>query len=378
MMDTRISIIGIGNAGCKIVDALADVVKPGQSLIAINTDKVSLAESRATTKVEIGAGRTRGLGAGGDVNLGKIAAEDDLSMVAGLLVDTHLVFVVAGLGGGTGTGATPVILEAAREAGAVTLCFGVLPFEFEDEQRMRRAEKALETLQEAADALIVVRNGKILESDAKKSLLETMTTANGAIAGGIASIFKLVTQPGIISLSFADLQRVLRNNAGLCTFGYSTGSGSGKAAAAVKALLTGRMLDEGRVIAAAKSLLVSIVGGSDFTVKEMNDAVGAIKAAAGGGCSLALGTVIDEEWTGRCSVTIVAADEVRGAAETVAADEPVSLPAGKKTGRAAAVQTTMNLDPLSRGIFKGTFSTEHEGEDLDKPTFLRRGISVEK
>ncbi|MBA4386916.1 MAG: hypothetical protein C0404_02980 [Verrucomicrobia bacterium] len=378
-MDRKISIVGVGNAGCKITDRLADVIRPGQSLVAINTDAAALGESRATTKIEIGAGRTRGMGAGGDVNLGRMSAEDDRAILTGLLAESHLVFVVAGLGGGTGTGATPVVLEVAREVGATTLCFAVLPFEFEGEQRVAQAEKARTAVGDAADAMIVVHNGKFADADGAGTLAGTIERANEAIAGGISSIFKLITQPGPISLSFADLQNVIHNSSGACTFGYATGEGSGRAETALKALLASPQLEEGRMLENAKSLLISIAGGSDFTVKEMNDTVNRLKDARPKNCLFSLGTVIDEDWNGRCSITLVASEMVKAEPppQVAVVEEPHGKRGGKKGAKPTATQTTLPLDPMG-GRFKDVIRTIHEGEDLDIPTFKRRGISIDK
>lgn len=379
-MENRISIVGIGNAGCKIIDGLAGVVKTGQRLIALNTEALALGESRATTKVDLSPGRTRSLGTGGDVSMAKLCAQDEIAILGELFSGSQLVFAVTGLGGGTGSGATPVVLEAAREAGATTLCFAVMPFRFEGEQRLLQADKALAGLRSAADALIVVHNDKFANPDGSSSLAATLAQANGAISGGIASIFRLITQPGFISLSFADLQRVLLGSSGFCTFGYAVAEGTGRAAAAVESLLSSPLLDQGQVLSSAKSLLVSIVGGNDVTLKEITDIINSIKAAARN-CTVSIGTVLDDEFGGKVSVTVVTS-EARPAEPVAHVEQKSDEQAPKKAGRRAVkpsqIQSTLDLDPRDRGRFKGSVPTILEGEDLDIPTYKRRGIVIDR
>jgi cell division protein FtsZ len=162
-MNCRICVVGVGDGGCKIVDCVAALAPVGLPTVAINTDSKSLLESRATTKIEIGSGRTNGLGTGGDTNLGKLSAEDDIEMIRNLFSEADLVIVATGLGGGTGDGASQVVLRAARDAGSMTLCFATLPFGFEGGRRRMQAEKSVTVLGESADAIVAIANDKLAE-----------------------------------------------------------------------------------------------------------------------------------------------------------------------------------------------------------------------
>ena len=172
-MNCRICVVGIGDGGCKIVDYVAALAPVGLPTVAINTDSKSLLESHATTKIEIGSGRTNGLGTSGDSNLAKLASEDDIEMIRSLFSEIDLVIVAAGLGGGTGDGASPVVLRAARDAGSMTLCVATLPFEFEGGRRRMQAEKAVAVLGDSADAIVAISNDKLAELVGEAGVAET-------------------------------------------------------------------------------------------------------------------------------------------------------------------------------------------------------------
>jgi len=388
-----ISVVGIGGGGCKIVDAMTRQRDDMVATAALNTDVAELAASTATTKLQIGSALTDGHGTGGDARLGARVATDDLHIIQNLFTDTGLALVVVGLGGGLGTGAAPVVLKAARDADAATICLATIPFSFEGEQRRYRAEGAIVDLLGACDALIVVQNDRLLESVGKTAMADALAEGDRVLGSGLACIWKLVARPGYINLDFADLRRVVRSSGGMCTLGFGYGKGRTKASRVTSALLNGPMLDRGRVIADARSLLVSIVGGTDLTVKEIGDIMAAIKAKAGDETEIELGTSIDAAENGSLSVAVIASElwsspegERGPVAETPAA-EPAEQPRktkgkgkGKKKARRSArtTQTQLQLETEGRGRFRDVEPTVLYGEDVDVPTFVRRNIRVER
>ena len=386
MRERRVSVVGLGGGGCKVVDFLAEFQQNWPGIFAIDTDSTVLADSHATAKLQIGSTRTNGLGTGGDVNLGRLAAEDDIEMIRGLFVDTDLVFLVVGLGGGTGTGAAPVVLNAARDAGSTTLCFVTLPFGFEGRRRRNEAEQAISDLHESADALIAVPNERLFEFVGESSVAESFRKADEVLSEGISAIWKLITQPGFINLDFADLKKVGQHSGGMCTFGCGSGTGKNRVKEALISAMNSPMLKQGQVIADARSLLVSIIGGPDLALKEVGDIMEALSSKTRDDADVFMGTVVEEKWKNRVSVTIVASEPMPFTADKTSvndkpddAAEPEDRPRtiGRKSGH-KETQTRLSLETSGRGRFKGIEPTIFDGEDLDIPTFVRRGITIEK
>ncbi|OGV65262.1 MAG: hypothetical protein A2283_05600 [Lentisphaerae bacterium RIFOXYA12_FULL_48_11] len=379
MHERKVSIVGLGGGGCKVVDWIARTCPGAPSIAAISTDMEVLASSHATAKLQIGTVRTAGLGTGGDVNLGRLAAEDDIEMVRSLFEGIDLVIFVVALGGGTGSGAAPVVLKAAREAGALTLCFAVLPFNFEGQQKKECAEQGVLALREIADALIVVPNERLFEFIGVSNVADSFEKADEVISDGIASIWKLVMRPGFISLDFAHLQAIVRNGGGVCTFGYGVGVGPGRVEAALKSILEGSLLEKGEVLANARSLLVSIAGGSDLTLKEIDDVMKAISARKQKDAKLFMGTVVDNDVHDRITITVIASEQWSSDPAPVKAPEPETADKTKKIkSRAKDLQTKLKLEPTGKGRFKDVEPTVLDGEDFDIPTFVRRGIAIER
>ena len=387
MHERKVSVVGLGGGGCKILDRISRSCIGGPALIAINTDTDVLASSQATSKIQIGSVRTVGLGTGGDMNLGRLAAEDDFDVIRGVFEGVDLIILVTALGGGTGTGAAPVVLKAARDAGALTLCFAVLPFEFEGQQKKECAGEGVAAIRAIADAFIVIPNERLFDFLGVSSVADSFDKADEVISDGISSVWKLIMQPGFINLDFAHLQKIVRNGGGACTFGYGTGTGAGRVEAALKALLEGPLLENGQIVASAKSLLVSIVGGPDLTLKEVGDIMKAVSAKKQKDAELFMGTVVDNDFKEKLSVTIIASENWSEGTPAASAAPPtpaVDELAGDKPkrGRNASknkdLQTKLKLDAASKGKFKDVEPTLLDGEDLDIPTFVRRNIVVER
>jgi len=362
-----------------VIDRLAGSVEE-KAMCAVNTDSKSLAASQATTKLQIGQGVTKGLGTGGDAQLGREAAEADVEMIRGLFPETDLVMLVVALGGGTGSGAAPVILETARSTGAMTMCFATLPFGFEAADRRERAGRALDNLREVADAVVVVPNDRLFESVDDGRVADAFDKADEVLAHGVSALCLAITRPGLIDLDFADVRRVVHVGQGICALGYGDGRGKNRAERAVAHLLGSPLLEKGRLLAEARSLLVSVVGGPDLTLKEVSEVMHGISAKTENGPEILMGTVIEEEWRNRVVVTVLASGSgtVAKTAEAGQAPEPGEKRTGKKRSRLRQTQTSLRLESSGKGRFKNVEPTILDGEDLDIPTFLRRGISIDK
>lgn len=383
MQEVKIMVVGLGGGGCRIVERLSETLGAEVALAAINTDAAALAECRIGAKVQIGASRIGGFGAGGDANQGRLAAEEDQETLRALFRGQDLVLLVASLGGGTGTGAAAPTLTAARDAGAMALAFVTLPFDFEGPQRRLLAEGALKGLREVCGALIAVPNERLLETVGEGTLAETFSRTDQILSAGVRGICKLITHPGYINLTFADLLRVMRSSGGVCTLGYGDGAGQNRARVALAALLDSPLLEKGAKVASAASLLVSVVGGSDLTVKEIKEIMAAIGERAGKDCRIAMGTVVDDLWQDRITITVIASDErimpeEEAKPDVEVQDVPEPAGRGKKKAAAGATQSDLPWEQANKGRFKGIEPTMMNGENLDIPTYVRRGIPIEK
>lgn len=389
MATSRIGVVGVGGGGCNAVDSMAAHWENGPSLIAINTDQQALNETRATTRLKIGEQLTRGMGTGGDTNIGKLSADDDFDTLQGLFQGMDLVFVVTTLGGGTGTGAAPVVARAAHETGAMVIAFATLPFQFEGERRMSQARQGLLELQDHADVVIAIPNQSLFASAGTTATAEeAFRQADYFLSMGVFAIWKLLTQRGIINLDFATLRMVARCSGGASTFSYGEGHGSNRAADAVQAALHSPLLDNGQALAESESILVSILGGSDMSVREVESIMTAIEGATSKESHIHMGTAIDNSWKDTVSVTIVASRFWRGNEEPddkafseshiEEGETATATPPRRKKKKTGATQPQLILEGFSKGIFKDVEPTIVDSEDMDVPTFIRRHVTVDK
>ncbi|NQT94431.1 MAG: hypothetical protein HQ559_16870 [Lentisphaerae bacterium] len=386
MSDDSVVVVGVGGGGGKIAERLIEEVPDGPTVAAVNTDSRALDACRATTKLQIGASETRGAGAGGDVSVGRRAAASDMELFRNLFTDVRLAFVVVGLGGGTGTGAAPAVVKAAADAGAATVCFATLPFEFEGRQRREQANEAVVDLVGVADAVIIVPNDRLFGSIHKTGMVEAFGKADEVLATGIAAIWKLVARPGFINLDFADVRRAVRDGGGVCTFGYGTGTGTKRVERSVASLLSSPLLAKGEVIAKARSLLVSILGPEDLALKEVGDIMDAVSSRAGEDTEIFMGTSVEQGRGKRITITVIASEKWQPSSGPPASpvESSGNKPGekgereGKSKRRKKVTQTKLKLEISDRGRFKDIDPTYFDGEDLDVPTFLRRGIEVER
>jgi len=332
----RLLVIGIGDGGVNAVARMQEERLYGIRLVAVDTDKQVLDASTVADQLQLGVEITGGRGTGGDVEKGRKGALESRWEIARLVQGMDLVFVTAGLGGGTGTGAAPVIAEIAKEAGALTIGVVTLPFSFEGATRRSHAEEGLHELRKAADVLIVVSNDRLLETSAKgMPMLRAFELADGILHQGVRGISDLITIRGLINLDFADIRNVLAG-AGDAMMGMGEASGEGRAITAAKIASTNPLL-EGESIRGARKLIMNVTGGSDLTLGEVTAAADQIRRATATESELVFGAVVRDELTGRIQITVIAADfheagaigkEGRGTVrrERIPKDENLDLP----------------------------------------------------
>ena len=299
-----IRVVGVGGGGNNAVNRMIDENIAGVDFIAINTDQQALAGSQARQTVLIGARSRRGLGSGGDPVVGAKAAEESLEELHQILHGSDMVFVTAGMGGGTGTGAAPLVAQAAREEGALTIGVVTRPFTFEGAPAARKAEAGIEQLKEHVDTLIVIPNDRLLEmADKRITLLESFRMADEVLHQGIRGISELITVPGLINLDFADVKSIMSlGGAALMAVGH--GSGEDRARIAAEQALSSRLLDV--TIDGARGILFNVTGGPDLSLFEINQAASIIRETAHAEVNLIFGAVIDEAMTDEIRITVIA------------------------------------------------------------------------
>jgi cell division protein FtsZ len=361
----RIKVMGVGGGGSNAVNRMIEKGIEGVDFASINTDIQSLTVSRAPEKVQIGERLTRGLGAGSDPAVGSRAAEESTGRIADSLAGYNLLFLVAGFGGGTGTGATPVIAKIARDMNIMTIAVVTKPFNFEGATRFNKAKNGLKTLREAVDTVIVVPNDRLLEFTTQEtSIKDAFHMIDDILGNGIESISSLLLKPGLINLDFADIRSVLTEKGGTL-LGYGDGEGKNKEIAAIEAALKSPLLERKGIIG-ARGVLINYSGGRDLSLHEINSAVGLVSELVHKEANIIFGAHIDEHLTGRAVVTIIATG-LDLAYDVELYEEEKKLSVEEKP-----VQTVINFTTNERGQFAKMDSTLHNGIDLDIPTFLRK------
>jgi cell division protein FtsZ len=299
-----IRVVGVGGAGLNAVNRMIDAGIAQVEFIAVNTDVQQLQLSDAPAKIHIGRDLTEGLGSGADSEVGRRAAEEAEDAIRHALRGSDMVFVAAGEGGGTGSGAAPVIARIARELGALTVGIVTLPFKFEGSQRRRTADDGVQGLRDACDTLIVVPNERLLEVlDRSTSMLDAFRIADDVLRQGVQGICDLITLPGLINLDFADVRTVMQS-AGNALMGIGYSGGDNRAVEAIERALRSPLIDSD--IVGAKGILLSIAGGDDLSLFEVNEAAEIVRQRAGDETNIIFGATIDERLTGQVWVTIVA------------------------------------------------------------------------
>lgn len=300
----KILVIGVGGGGCNAVNRMiAEKIKSAQ-FVAVNTDKQALMMNNAPIQIQIGEKLTRGLGAGADPEVGRKAAEESRAAIAEKLKGTDLVFITAGMGGGTGTGAAPVIASIAKEMGILTIAVVTKPFAFEGRIRMQNAELGIKNLSRAVDTLVVIPNERLLEVvPSGTSVVDAFKYADDVLRQGIQGIADLIATPSLINLDFADVRTVMKNK-GLAHMGIGIGKGDNRNIDAVRGAVASPLLDT--TIEGAQAVIINITGGYDLTLGEVNEAVKLVKEVIDPEANTIFGATIDEKYKGTVSVTIVA------------------------------------------------------------------------
>lgn len=324
---TILRVVGVGGAGGNAVNRMVAAGFRGVDFACVNTDLQVLRESNAFHKIQIGEELTRGLGSGGDPRVGREAAEESIEAIRACVRDADMVFITAGMGGGTGTGAAPVVAALAREAGALTVGVVTRPFFFEGTPRLRQSEAGLEALKEAVDTLIVIPNDKLLETSGEDtSMLDAFARADEVLCNATRGISALITETGVVNLDFADVRSVMRNG-GAALMGTGVASGASAAEDAARMAIHSPLLDDVS-IQGATSILVNITGPRSLGIKQISKAATVINSEAGAGAHVFLGTVIDETMPeGEIRVTVIATGFHRASsAARVAEPRQMELP----------------------------------------------------
>lgn len=300
----KIKVVGIGGSGGSAINRMIQAQIKGVEFIAINTDSQVLHHSQASQKLHIGKMTTRGLGAGMDIEIGKKAAEENQNEIREILKGADMVFITCGLGGGTGTGASPIIAKIAKEMGALTVAVVTKPFAFEGAQRKDIAEKGLKELLDKIDTIITIPNDRILQIvDKKTSLLDSFEIVNNILKQGVQGISDIITIPGLINVDFSDVKAIMKD-AGSALMGIGRASGENRAIKAAKAAIDSPLLELS--IEGARGILFTVTGGSDLTMHEVNEAAKIITESADSEAKIIFGAIIDDSIEDEMKITVIA------------------------------------------------------------------------
>ncbi|HJY98908.1 MAG TPA: cell division protein FtsZ [Patescibacteria group bacterium] len=348
----KIKVIGVGGGGGNAVSSMIDTgMVNGVEFIAVNTDAQVLLQNKAPTKLQIGEKITKGLGVGGNPELGQKAAEESVEKIKELLLDSDMVFVTAGMGGGTGTGAAPIIAQLAREAGALTVGVVTKPFAFEGTRRAVAAEDGIEKLKESTDTLIVIPNQRLMDViDRKMTLLEAFKVVDSVLGQAVGGIADIITTAGLVNVDFADVKTIMKD-AGSALLGIGTGVGENRAQMAARAAVSSPLLDLS--IEGARGVLFNIAGGSDLTMFEVDEAARIISAAADPDANIIFGAVIKDDLTDQVRITVIA----------TGFDETRSRIAQMSKVQAKPIVQGVVSEPISRQIPRDEEMTEGENDD---------------
>ncbi len=302
--NAKIEVIGVGGGGSNAVNRMINSDLEGVSFRVLNTDAQALLQSSAESRVQLGQNLTRGLGAGGNPSIGQKAAEESKEELQQALEGSDLVFIAAGMGGGTGTGAAPVVAEVAKQSGALTVGIVTKPFSFEGKRRMRQAEEGIARLAENVDTLIVIPNDRLKDVISGAPLQEAFRNADDVLRMGVKGISDIITCPGLVNVDFADIRSVM-TEAGTALLGIGIGSGRSRALEAAQAAMNSPLLEAAR-IDGAKGCVINITGGKDMTLEDMTSASEIIYDVVDQEANIIVGAVVDEAMEGEIQVTVIA------------------------------------------------------------------------
>ncbi len=362
MMDgtATIKVIGVGGAGNNAVNRMVESGIRGVEFISVNTDRQALQESKAATKIQIGEKITRGLGAGANPDIGAQSAEESKAEIAEVLRGADMVFVTAGMGGGTGTGAAPIVAAAAKEMGILTIGVVTKPFTFEGKKRLSQAERGIESLKGKVDTLVVIPNDKLLQIiDRKTSIVDAFKMADDVLRQGVQGISDLIAVPGLVNLDFADVKTIMLNT-GMAHMGIGRASGENRAEDAAKQAIQSPLLETS--IEGARGVIINITGGSELGLHEVNTAAELVQRSVDPEANIIFGAVIDENMGEDISITVIATGfEQEAPISTIGVVDKVTKAWDKK----------INSIPV------GVENTSNSN-DLDIPSFLRKNKGLTK
>jgi len=358
-----IKVVGVGGAGNNAVNRMIEAGIRNVEFVSINTDRQALEVSKANSKIQIGEKLTRGLGAGANPDIGAQAADESRAEIAEVLKGADMVFVTAGMGGGTGTGAAPIVASTAKEMGILTIGVVTKPFTFEGKKRLAQAEKGVESLKGKVDTLVVIPNDKLLQViDRKTSMIEAFRMADDVLRQGVQGISDLISITGVINLDFADVKTIMQDR-GMAHMGIGVASGENRAEDAAKQAIQSPLLETS--IEGARGIIINITGGSDMGLQEANTAAELIQRSADPEANIIFGTVIDDSMGDEIQITVIATgfEKEEERRQTSPYDSIVSNVWKNRNERnASAIQSAI-----------GSPSSNENGgsENLDIPTFLR-------
>ena len=357
MMDgtATIKVIGVGGAGNNAVNRMIEAGIKGVDFIAVNTDRQALTKSKAGTKIQIGEKITRGLGAGANPDIGAQSAEENKSEIAETLRGADMVFVTAGMGGGTGTGAAPIVAQAAKEMGILTIGVVTKPFTFEGKKRLSQAERGIESLKGKVDSLVVIPNDKLLQViDRKTSIIEAFRMADDVLRQGVQGISDLIAVPGLINLDFADVKTIMLDR-GMAHMGIGRASGENRAEDAAKQAIQSPLLETS--IEGARGVIINITGGSDVGLHEANTAAELVQRSADPEANIIFGSVTDDSMGDEIQITVIATGFENEDEKVQKATDIVNKAWERK------------MNPISS-------SESNNSNELDIPTFLRKNKNI--
>lgn len=381
----KIKVVGLGGGGCNALSSMISLQQiQGVEFIAINTDAQALLGNQAPTKVQIGETLTRGLGSGGNPQIGRQSAEESATKIQEVLEGADMVFLTAGMGGGTGTGSIPVAASIAKQMGALTVAVVTKPFGFEGTRRMMVAEEGLEDLKDKVDALIVIPNQRLLEVvDKNVTLAEAFKLADSVLGQGVQGISDLITMPGLINVDFADV-RTIMTNAGSALMGIGQAGGENRAATAARMAIASPLLEVS--IEGAKGVLFNIVGGPDLGMNEVNEAAHIIAQSAEPDANIIFGATIKDDLVDMVKVTVIATgfDESRerlreyaglgrmGSAPGYQQPQPASMGGYQRQSPPVQTVSSQSMGDDTPSNTQNQDLDQTEEDDLEIPAFLRQ------
>ena len=365
-----IKVVGVGGGGTNAVNRMIEEGIRGVEFVAINTDAQALAISDADIKVHIGIDLTRGLGAGANPEVGRKAADESRDDISEALAGADMVFITCGEGGGTGTGAAPIVADIAmNEVGALTVAVVTKPFTFEGRKRKSSAEEGIKTLSECVDTMIVIPNDKLLDiAEKKTTMLEAFATADGVLSQGTQGITDLITVPGIINLDFADVKTIMKQ-AGTAMMGIGTASGDTRAVDAAQQAISSRLLESS--IDGATRVLLSIAGSKDLGIQEINDAADLVANAVDPEANIIFGTVVDESLGDQVRITVIATGF--SDANVNRQDQLFGQTQSSASKSASDASTPAHAAPAATRNVGGSELPNFGNEQFELPDFLKRG-----